>query len=69
MQIGKFRVTAAAAQNPSTGQFHGRSTRIWDDGDATLSRTAHFDAGFDTEEEAIAHAIKQTEVRIQDGVW
>jgi hypothetical protein len=66
--IGKYRVRGHAAKRQD-GLWLGSATLLWEDGEATNTRTDHFDRPCNTEEEAVQHAVQQVYIRVRDGVY
>jgi hypothetical protein len=66
VQIGKYRVNAHASRLPD-GRWVGTANIRWEEPDATLEQPRHYEQSFDTEDEAIHHALEQVEIRLKNG--
>jgi hypothetical protein len=69
MQLGQFEVTCSALQLAG-GQYYGRASVVWHEGNATLDEIWDFDRKhFDTPAEAIAFAQQRVaEIHARGGL-
>ncbi|XHS78531.1 hypothetical protein ACFJGW_00745 [Burkholderiaceae bacterium UC74_6] len=67
VRMGKYSVEGSASQRDG-GKFVGTASLVWDDDDATCEKLMHFHKAFDSEVEAIKHALAQVQLRVNDGL-
>ena len=65
-QIGKYNCKAYASQLPG-GKFAGNVAVRWEENHDSRVQLQHYGRAFDTEEEAVQHALAQIELQANAG--